>query len=44
MSEGAWGHTPGPGAAKGGAVPPYGVAASWLGSVTPLDSVFVLDK
>jgi hypothetical protein len=44
MSEGPEGPTPGPGAARGGAALPYGVAASWLGSVSPLDSVFMSDK
>jgi hypothetical protein len=41
---GRLGPTPGPGAARGGAAPPYGVAASWLVFVSPLDSVFVSDK
>jgi hypothetical protein len=44
MLEGAWGPTPWPGTARGGAAPPYGVAASWLGSVSPLNFVFMSDK
>jgi hypothetical protein len=44
MSDGTWGPTLGHGATRGGAAPPYGVAASWPCSVSPLDSVFVSDK
>jgi hypothetical protein len=32
------------GAARGWPAPPYGAAASWLLSVSPLDSVFVSGK
>jgi hypothetical protein len=38
------GPTPCGGAARGGPVSPYGVAASRLFSVSPLDSLFMSDK
>jgi hypothetical protein len=38
------GPTPHGGMARGGATPPYGVAASWLGYVSPLESAFMSDK
>jgi hypothetical protein len=44
MSEGARGPTPYGGVARGGAAPPYDVAASRIFSVSTLNSVFVLAK
>jgi hypothetical protein len=44
MSEGGPGATPPGGAARGWPAPPYGAAASWLLSVSPLDSVFMSGK
>ena len=38
------GPTPHHGAVGGGAASPYGVAASSVASVSPLDSVYVLEK
>ena len=43
-SVGARGATPCLGAARGWAAPTGGVATSWLGSISPLDSVFVTVK